>query len=197
MKTTGLIRISFIAAPVFLFFYGIAYLFDGLDGSYGPGIAWTVGHIMFLFGLVMFGFVIIGLYLWIERKTMWRKVLARCAMIIGLVGLITFIRSPIIDIVAGLRAPDQAAMSALQSKLNSYPNTPLSLYYNFGPLFFQLGLLVLMVQLAAQKPRQLPWWSPVVLLFGFLVLGFDLNLLLLGAILIGIALMPLNSWGKR
>lgn len=64
-------------------------------------------------------------------------------------------------------------------------------FYNFGPLFFQLGLLILMLQLAILKPRQLPWWSPLVLLGGFLLLGFDIDLLIPGAILIGLAFMPL------
>jgi hypothetical protein len=197
MKFTRFIRISFVAAPTFLFLYGIAHFFDSLDGSYGPGAAWTVGHILFLFGLIMFGFVIVGLYLRIQDETMWRAVIARCAMIIGLVGLIAFIRSPIIDIVAGLRASDNSAMGAIQAQLNFYPSTPLSPYYNFGPLLFQLGLLALMVQLAILKPRHLPWWSPVLLLLGFLTLGFDLNLLLVGATLIGFALLPLGPWGRN
>src|ERR1700689_1465051 len=118
MKFKEFTRISFIAAPAFLFIYGVAYFFDGLDGSYGPGLAWTIGHIMFFLGLVTFGVVIIGLYLRIERKITWRKVFAGCAVIIGLVGLIAFIRSPIIDIIAGLRAPDHAALGALQDRLN-------------------------------------------------------------------------------
>ena len=188
MNRMRLIKISFVAAPAFLFLYGIAHAIDGLDGNYGPGLAWTVGHIMFLCALVMFGVVIVGLYSRIQGGTMWRTVIARCALVVSLIGLITFIQSPIVDIIAGLRAPDHAAMGALQSQLNSYPNTPVSPYYNFGPLLFQLGLLVLMLQLAILKPRQIPWWSPAMLLLGFLVLGFDLDLLPLGAILVGIAL---------
>ena len=192
MNSRGL-RIASIAAPGLLFLYGIAHFFDGLHGTYGPGIAWTLGHIAFVLALIMFGFVIVGLYIWIERRTARHNLLALCAMIIGLVGIVAFIRSPIIDLVAGLRASNNAAMGVIQAQLNSYPSATLSSYFNFGPLLFQIGLLILMIQLAAQKPRQLQWWSPALLLAGFLVLGFDLNLLVLGAILIGIALSPLVS----
>ncbi len=130
---------------------------------------------------MIFGFVIVGIYLLIERKPTWREVLVRCAMIVGLAGLITFMRSPIIDIVAGPRASKPTAMGALQTQLNSHPNTPLSPYYNIGPLLFQFGLMMLIVQLAILRPRQLPWWSPLLLGSGFLVLGFDLDLPLCSA----------------
>ena len=96
----------------------------------------------------------------------------------------------VIDIITGLRAANNAAMGAISTQLNSYPFPSLAPFYNIGPLLFQLGLLVLMLQLAVLKPRQIPWWSPLLLLAGFLLLGFDLNLLPIGAIVIGVALMP-------
>src|SRR3712207_3367143 len=45
----------FVAAPTLLFGYGVVRLVDGRDGAYGPGLAWTIGHLLFLAGLVMFG----------------------------------------------------------------------------------------------------------------------------------------------
>ena len=105
--------------------------------------------------------------------------------------MVVFIRVPVIDIVTGLRAHDHAAMDLISSQLNAYPSARITPSFNLGPLLFQLGLLALMLRLAVSKPRRLPWWSPISLLVGFLVLGFNLDLLPIGAILIGIALMPL------
>lgn len=190
------IRASFIAAPVFLILYGIARLLDGLDGNYGPGIAWTVGHIMFLLGLLTFGLVIIGLYQRVDGGTSRRRFISGLAAILGLIGLLVFVRVALIDIITGLRATDHTAMRVISNQLNAYPNAMLLPASNLGPLFFQVGLLILMLQLAILTPRQIPWWSPVTLLLGFLMLGFNLNLLLPGAILIGVALLPLSLTHK-
>ncbi len=186
-----LIRIPFAAAPVFLVLYGVAHLIDGLDGTYGPGIAWTVGHVMFLCGLLTFGLVILGLHQRVSGGTSKRRLVAGLAVAVGLLGLIVFVRVAVIDIITGLRAANYADMSSISSQLNAYPSASLEPYYNIGPLLFQLGMLTLMLQLAILKPRRLPWWSPVLLLLGFLLLGFNLSLLLPGAILVGGALMPL------
>jgi hypothetical protein len=196
MESSSVIRASFVAAPAFLLLYAIAHWSDGLDGTYGPGLAWTVGHVMFLLGLLAFGVVILGLFRRARLGTTTRRVVTTVAVIAGLLGLIVFIRVPVIDIITGLRATDHAAMDPISSQLNDYPSAAITPFYNIGPLLFQLGLLALMLQLAVFKPRQLPWWSPIVLLVGFLVLGFRLDLLPLGAILIGIALVPL-SFGSR
>ncbi|HUY99166.1 MAG TPA: hypothetical protein VMU89_02355 [Thermomicrobiaceae bacterium] len=186
-----LLRASFVVAPTFLFIYGIAHWVDGRDGAYGPGIAWVFGHVMFLLALLTFGLVMVGLHQRVSRNTTSRKLVAGLALLLGLFGVIVFARIAVIDILTGLRANDQAAMSTISSQLNAYPNAALVPFYNIGPLLFQLGMISLMLQLAILKPRQLPWWSPISLLFGFLLLGFDLNLLLPGAILVGIALIPL------
>jgi hypothetical protein len=183
-------RAVFMAAPAFLFLYGIAHFIDGLDGSHGPGLPWTLGHVMFLLALVMFGAIIVLLRERVGSATGTRRFIATMAMVVGLIGSAIFVRVAIIDIITGLRAADNAGMGAISKRLNAYPIPSLVPYYNFGPLLFQFGLLALMLQLAALKPRQLPWWSPVLLLAGFLVLGFDTSLLLPGAILIGIALAP-------
>jgi hypothetical protein len=42
----------FVAAPALIFGYGVVRLIDGLDGEYGPGLTWIIGHLLFLAGLV-------------------------------------------------------------------------------------------------------------------------------------------------
>ncbi|MGW2223240.1 hypothetical protein ACWCSD_50310, partial [Nonomuraea sp. NPDC001684] len=47
-------RIAFVAAPVLTFAYGVLRILDGLDGSRGPGPAWTTGHLAFIGALAFF-----------------------------------------------------------------------------------------------------------------------------------------------
>ena len=184
-----------MAAPAFLFLYGIANFMDGLDGTYGPGIFWTLGHIMFLLALITFSVILVMLRQRLRNVSAEWKFIAMLAMIVGLIGLAVFVRVAIIDIITGLSATDHSTMGAISDRLNAYPLASLEPFYDLGPLLFQLGLLELMVQLTVQKPRQLPWWSPALLFGGFLVLGYDSNLLVPGAVLIGIALAPF-FWDK-
>lgn len=188
-QTQRFTRAPFLAAPTFLALYGVARLMDGLDGEYGPGVAWTFGHIMFLCGMISFGLVIVELRRRLGGGTPKRKFISGLAVGAGLVGILVFVRVIAIDILTGLRAGNHAAMSSISSQLNAYPIASLEPYYKIGPLLFQLGILTLMIQLAIS--RRLPWWSPALLFLGFLLLGSNLNLLLPGSILIGCALMPL------
>ncbi|MFC7646417.1 hypothetical protein ACFQX6_41970 [Streptosporangium lutulentum] len=47
-------RIAFIAAPLLVMAYGVIRILDGLDGSRGPGLAWTSGHLAFMAALILF-----------------------------------------------------------------------------------------------------------------------------------------------
>ena len=61
-----------------------------------------------------------------------------------------------------------------------------------GPLLFQLGVLALLTVLAIR--RDVPVWSPVLVLVGFVLFMVDLDLLPLGALLLlgGLALSRLT-----
>ena len=189
--TAALGRMLFVAAPAFLFLYGIAYIIDGWHGVYGPGIAWTLGHTMLLLALLAFGGILFELR-WRAIQQTTGHLLPWIAFIAALLGLLVLVRVSLIDIISGLKSGgDHSTMKSISRSLNDYPNAALRPYYEIGPFLFQLGMLALLIQLAMAKPRQLPWWSPVLVLFGFVILAFDLNLLLLGAALIGFALVPL------
>jgi uncharacterized membrane protein YhhN len=60
-----------------------------------------------------------------------------------------------------------------------------------GPLLFQLGMLALLTVLAVR--HDVPAWSPVMVLAGFVLFMVDLDLLPLGALLLlgGMAAIPL------
>jgi hypothetical protein len=64
--------------------------------------------------------------------------------------------------------------------------------YVAGPLMFQVGLLVLLVQQVFISPRGLPYWSPLLVFVGFVPIAVNLDLLPLGALLILAGLAPLT-----
>lgn len=51
-------KLPILLAPAFLFGYGIVRLIDGIDGVYGPGLAWSIGHLLFLAGFLTFAVVL-------------------------------------------------------------------------------------------------------------------------------------------
>jgi hypothetical protein len=191
----SLTTISFVAAPALMAAYGVVRLVDGLDGSHGPGLAWTVGHGMFLLAMLLFGVVVVGLRRQVPATTPARRLVSRAATALGLAGVVAFVRVIVLDLVVGFRAADHAEMSRLSDEVEHYPGLlPGAVYeaaYELGPLLFLVGLLTLVVQLAVLHPRRLPPWAPILLVLGFAVIVVDLNLLPLGGALLGLALAPL------
>ncbi len=169
------IRFSALAAPVLLFLYGVFRLVDGLDGDHGPGLAWNAGHTLFFGAFVLLGVLIVGLLALVPAKTGWTRVLASAATIAGLFGAGCFLW-----VIAG-------DLSAAFHDAAPLPET-LELV---GPLSFQLGMLTLLVMLATVRPRRLPVWSPVLVFAGFTVVGANLDLIPLGALLVLAGLAPL------
>lgn len=71
-------RTAFIAAPLLTFAYGVIRILDGLDGSRGPGLAWTTGHLAFLGAMVAFVFVFAQM-----RRLAGRDTLSTVAAVLG------------------------------------------------------------------------------------------------------------------
>ncbi|MGH3477078.1 MAG: hypothetical protein ACRDQD_09605 [Nocardioidaceae bacterium] len=169
-----LVRVGAFGAPVLLFLYGLLRRIDGLDGDHGPGVAWNVGHSLFLLGFVLFGVLIVGVRRLVAAETTRTRIVADAATVAGLVGVGCFLWVILGDLFADL---DAAA---------PLPE-PLEL---IGPLAFQLGLLVL-VLLMVLSSGLLKWWSPVLVLAGFVMFAADLDLLSFGALLLLGGLGPL------
>jgi hypothetical protein len=66
-----------------------------------------------------------------------------------------------------------------------------------GPLLFQLGVLTLLIMMGTARPRQLPIWSPLLVLVGFLLFAANLDLIPIGALLILAGLSPLAAAVSR
>jgi hypothetical protein len=183
----------FVAAPALLFGYGVIRLFDGLDGEYGPGLAWTIGHLLFLSGIVLFGVVIVRLGRLVPATTTARRVTASVAVAIALAGVVAFVRVFVLDLVVGFLAADNAEMHMVRDDIGDFPSILPEAVWDLGPLLFMVGLLTLTVQLAVLHPRCLAAWSPVIIIVGFLCIMVNLNLLPVGAALFGLALAPV-AW---
>lgn len=163
-------RYAYIGAPLLVTAYGVVRLIDGLDGSKGPGPAWTIGHLLFLAALALFKVAMVGL--WRESRT-W---LATLALVVGVTGAVAMARGVVVDIVVAWGAADRAEMERNYARYDFPPG-------DLGGILFPLGLLVLLVVLVVA--RRLPWWSPVLALAGFAAILATLDLLpLAGALLL-------------
>ena len=183
----------FVAAPALMSGYGVIRLFDGLDGEYGPGLAWTIGHLLFLSGMVLFGVVIVQLGRLVPVTTTARQVTASVAVALALAGVVAFVRVIFLDLVVGFLAADNAEMLMIREDIGDFPGILPEAVWELGPLLFMVGVLTLTVQLAVLHPRRLTAWSPVMVVVGFLCIIVNLNLLPIGAALFGLALAPV-AW---
>lgn len=192
-----LTRWAYVAAPALLVAYGVARWIDGVDGSYGPGPAWIIGHACFLAGLVMFGVVLVGL----RRHAAQIRIIATGAVVVGTVGLLAFTRGILIDLIVGAHALTRADMDRLYPGYNRWPGGLPTMLADFldntGPALFIVGLLAMTIQLATVRPRLLAWWSPVLVASGFALISADLDLLPAGGVALLLAFVPLTRRSPR
>lgn len=185
-------RFAYLAGPVLVTAYGLARLIDGIDGSKGPGPAWTIGHLFFLVALASFGVAMVGL--WRER----RRWFTSAALVGGVVGAVAMARVVVVDIVVAWGAADRAEMEREYPKYDDFPGLPDGLggmLDAVGGVLFPLGLVVLLVHLAVV--RRLPWWSPVLATAGFAAILATLDLLPLAGVLLLVALVPMVTGTSR
>jgi uncharacterized membrane protein len=172
MKT---LRIAAIAAPALMVGYGICRYVDGRDGDHGPGPAWNIGHTLFLAAFLAFGLLIVGLRRDLRSASTRRTAVANLGTALGLAGVLAFIRVILDDLF-----PDAGDVLPLPGAVQAV-----------GPLFFLVGLLTLLIDLAVHEPHRLPVWSPVAVLLGFVTITVNLDLLPVAALLFLVGLSPL------
>jgi hypothetical protein len=158
-------RYAYIGAPLLVVAYGVVRLIDGLDGSKGPGPAWTIGHLFFLAALALFAVAMVGL--WRERRN-W---ITTAALVGGVTGAVAMARVVVVDIIVAWGAADRAEMERNYARYEF----PLG---DLGGILFPLGLLVLLI--AVRRP----WWRPVAALAGFAAILVSLDLLPLAGVLL-------------
>ncbi|MFC6883565.1 MULTISPECIES: hypothetical protein [Actinomadura] len=184
-------RIAFHLAPALMLAYGAVRFIDGRDGQHGPGPAWTVGHLLFLGSLLLYGGVIAGLYGRIRAAAggTARRAAAGVLAAVAAFGLVLFVRVAIVDIVVGLKAADAAEKSVLADRYADVPAVLPQALYEIGPVFFMLGLLALLIQFAVITPgrKAAAALSPVLAAVGFVAITANLDLLPAGAVAIWLA----------
>jgi hypothetical protein len=84
-------------------------------------LAWTVGHLLFLTGLLLFAPVLLGLYHLVPTTSRARRLAALVTVTVAGVGLLVFVRVALIDLVVGLRAADHQAMDTLYGQIGDFP----------------------------------------------------------------------------
>jgi hypothetical protein len=169
------VRIAAGAAPVLLFAYGVLRLIDGLDGHHGPGLPWNVGHTLFLAAIVLLVVLGLGLRRVLRPRPGAPRWIADLSVVATVLGAIPFLWVTLTDLFRRLPHLDG----------------PLK---NGGPALFEVGLFGLLVLLAAQ--RRLPFWTPALVLIGFLAIPINLDLIPVAAVIVAVGLLPL-SFGHK
>lgn len=171
------IRLAALAAPLLMLFYGIMRYVDGLDGDRHNGAAWDVGHTAFFLAFVLFVVLALRLHKVVPVVAAWQRRLRDGALVAALVGAAAFLWVTLTDLFPAIPTglPDGAFVAL--------------------PVLFQLGMLTLLGQLVAA--RRLPIWSPLVMLFGFVLIAVNLDLLPFASVVILCGLAPLATGSLR
>ncbi|KQV18516.1 MULTISPECIES: hypothetical protein [unclassified Kitasatospora] len=168
-----------LAAPLLIGLYGAIRL---LPGSKEPEAGWLLGHAALLAGLLLFVPVLLEL-----RRRVASRLLGTVALVVAGTGLAASVGQTLIDLWVGAVAVDKADQHRLFGEIQDVPGV-LPVFYTALPTLFYLGLLVLLVAAA----RQIPLWSPLLVLVATVLMAMDLDLMTPGAVLFALALRPLT-----
>ncbi|MGN5632221.1 hypothetical protein [Streptomyces sp. AC154] len=171
-------------APALMAGYGLVRPAGWAVGDYGPGVWWSVAHLLFLAAVIAFVPVLLGLRPPGGLRG-GRRLAFRMASGAGLLGAAAVAVQAVIDLVAGFVAADDRAMSDIFEKVQDVPGV-MPVVYTVVPLLFWLGLLALF------RRGEVPAWSPLLVLAGVVMAAISLDLLAVGALCIGLALFPMR-----
>ncbi|GAA3130621.1 hypothetical protein GCM10010466_21580 [Planomonospora alba] len=178
-------RLPFVAAPLLVLAYGVIRILDGLDGSRGPGPAWTTGHLAFLAALALFVPTFLRM-----RRMAGRDAAATASAAAGIAGIAAMAAQFAIDVVIGFLAADHAAMSVLFDRVQAVPGVSL-VVYDGGPLLFFAGQVAIVVRLALLG--RVGAWVPVLVLVNVVLPLVDKDLIPLGALCLLAAFTALSA----
>lgn len=176
---------AMLAAPVFVFLYGLIRLFGG---QHGPSFGWTVGHLIFLVGLALFAPVVVELRRQVRRGSWHWKLLADVSALVAGLGLMAQFVQIVIDLMAGTQSGSRATMDAYFDRVQAVPGVEPAIY-TVGPVLFYVGLLALSALLAIQRPNRWTIAAAVLVGVGVTLPAISLDLIPVGAVslLLGLA----------
>ncbi|MEU2130826.1 hypothetical protein [Streptomyces sp. NPDC018352] len=181
---------ALLAGPVLMAGYGVVRLAGRGIGDYGPGVWWTVAHLLFLAGVLAFVPVFLGLRGPAGERGGGR-VACEVAAWTGLLGAAAVVVQAVIDLGVGFVAADKEAMSEMFDRVQGVPGV-MPLVYTVVPMLFWLGLLALVTLLAFLRRDVVRAWAPVLVLAGTVLMAVSLDLLPVGALCLGVALLPVR-----
>ncbi|MFG2558299.1 hypothetical protein [Streptomyces sp. NPDC048496] len=181
---------ALVAGPALMAGYGVVRLAGQAVSDYGPGAWWTVAHVLSLAGLFAFVPVLLGL-----RRTAGvrggKRVAVEAATWAGLLGAAALVVQAVIDLAVGFLTVDKPAMSDIFGRVQDVPGV-MPLVYTVVPMLFWLGLLTLVTLLAFFRRDVVRGWAPVLVLAGIVLAAMSLDLLPVGAVCLGTALLPMR-----
>ncbi|MES9602550.1 hypothetical protein AB0C69_10135 [Actinomadura sp. NPDC048032] len=171
---------AMLAVPALTFTYGLFRIADGSDGERGPGVAWTLGHLAFCSALVLFAVV----FRWLGGLAPSGDRVAAGARWTATAGAAVLLVQFAIDLVAGAVSANHLEMSRFTERVSQVPGVA-PVVYDFGPYLFYVGMLALIVRLAAVRVIK-PW--TVLLVLADLVMPLaDKDLIPVGALLLSVS----------
>ncbi|MFE7398380.1 hypothetical protein [Streptomyces sp. NPDC057557] len=180
----------FLAGPALMAAYGVVRLIGRAVSDYGPGMWWSLAHLLFLAGVLVFVPVFLGLR-WLAGERGGKRVAVAVAAWTGLLGAVAVAVQAVIDLVVGFVAADKRAMGEIFERVQDVPGV-MPLVYTVVPLLFWFGLLALVTLLAFFRRDLVRVWAPVAVLAGVVLTAMNLDLLPIGALCIGLALLPVR-----
>ncbi|MFD5191390.1 hypothetical protein ACFWMU_25160 [Streptomyces sp. NPDC058357] len=181
---------ALLAGPVLMAGYGVVRLVGRAVGDYGPGVWWSVAHLLFLAGVLAFVPVFLGLRR-LAGERGGGRVAGEAAAWTGLLGAAAVVVQAVIDLAAGFVSADKEAMSEMFDRVQGVPGV-MPLVYTVVPMLFWLGLLALVTLLAFLRRDLVRAWTPVLVLAGTAAMAVSLDLLPVGALCLGAALLPVR-----
>ncbi|MFD1824695.1 MULTISPECIES: hypothetical protein [Mumia] len=164
-----------LVAPLLVLVAGLLRLVDVMDGGYGDGPAWDLGHAALLFAFLLLAVLVVGLARSVPPITGSGRGVTEAAVAVGLLGAV----GSMWVAVAAL-APESAAAAHLPGSVSGAAATLL--------VAGLATLLLLLVEHGA-----LAWWSPAAVVTGALAVAWQVDLMPFAASLVLLGLAPLTS----
>ncbi|MEL5959630.1 hypothetical protein AADR41_33570 [Streptomyces sp. CLV115] len=190
VRLNGTAATALLVGPALMAGYGVVRLVGRGVSDYGPGVWWSVAHLLFLAGVLAFVPVFLGLRGLVGERGGGRAA-ATVAAWTGLLGAAAVVVQAVIDLAAGFAAADKQAMSEMFDRVQGVPGV-MPLVYTVVPMLFWLGLLALVTLLAFLRRDVVRAWAPVLVLAGTAVMAVSLDLLPVGALCLAAALLPVR-----
>lgn len=163
-----------LVAPLLILVAGLLRLVDAMDGGYGGGSAWDLGHAALLFADLLLAVLVVGLARSVPPITGSGRGVTEVAVVAGLLGA-----AGSMWVSAGALWADGPAASRPEVVAEA------------APALLVAGLATLLLLLV--EHGELAWWSPACVVTGAFLVATNADLMPFAASLLLLGLAPLTS----